>query len=222
MRVQHHLGTLSWRAHWCHLANTSEPSMCGGNTAVCEITFTVCYYYATLQFYVCKCGLLWPMEKRGLFFSACCVSVCVCVLRTSITWLIITEGHGHWKLSAWYVVGATYTAVVVSRTLTCSSSDVSVSFIFAQLLVRGIHRCFPVCHVQRGSIRDVIGATIIIIRPHRSTTYVDAPCCYRLSSMVCWFVCLSVTLMSPVKTATPIEMQFYLWIRMNRARNVLD
>ena len=27
-----------------------------------------------------------------------------------------------------------------------------------------------------------------IIRPHRSATYVDAVCCYRLSSMVCRFV----------------------------------
>ena len=33
----------------------------------------------------------------------------------------------------------------------------------------------------------------IIIRPHRSTTHVDAACCYRQSSMVCLSVCLSVT-----------------------------
>jgi len=30
-----------------------------------------------------------------------------------------------------------------------------------------------------------------IIRPYRSTTYVDATCCYRRSSVVCQSVCLS-------------------------------
>ena len=32
-----------WGAHWCHLANTTEPFMCGGDTAFCEITLTTCY-----------------------------------------------------------------------------------------------------------------------------------------------------------------------------------
>jgi len=35
---------------------------------------------------------------------------------------------------------------------------------------------------------------IIIIRPHRSTTYVDAAYCYLPSSVVCRSVCLSVAL----------------------------
>jgi len=46
----------------------------------------------------------------------------------------------------------------------------------------------------------------IIIRPHRSATYVDATYCYRPSSVVCRSVCRSVTLVSPAKTAAPIEM----------------
>jgi len=33
----------------------------------------------------------------------------------------------------------------------------------------------------------------IIIRPHHSTVYVDAACCYRWSSVVCMSVYLSVT-----------------------------
>ena len=33
---------------------------------------------------------------------------------------------------------------------------------------------------------------LIILRPHRSTTYVDAACCYRPSSVVCRSVCRSV------------------------------
>jgi len=32
-------------AHWRHLANTIEPSMCDGNVACCQITLTTCYHY---------------------------------------------------------------------------------------------------------------------------------------------------------------------------------
>jgi len=31
--------------HWRHLKNTTEPSMCGGDAALCQITFTTCYVY---------------------------------------------------------------------------------------------------------------------------------------------------------------------------------
>ena len=31
-----------WGAHWRHLKNTTEPSMCGGNAALCQITLTTC------------------------------------------------------------------------------------------------------------------------------------------------------------------------------------
>jgi len=47
----------------------------------------------------------------------------------------------------------------------------------------------------------------IIIRPHRSTTYADAACCYRPRSVVCRSVCHSS---EPCKTAEPIEMPFGL------------
>jgi len=30
-------------AHWRHLENTSEPSICGGNASFCQITLTTCY-----------------------------------------------------------------------------------------------------------------------------------------------------------------------------------
>jgi len=36
-------GFLYW-SHWCHLANTTEPSMCGGDAALCQIALTTCYY----------------------------------------------------------------------------------------------------------------------------------------------------------------------------------
>ena len=55
---------------------------------------------------------------------------------------------------------------------------------------------------------------IVVTRPHRSKTYVDAAYCYRPGSVVCPSVCrslsLSVTLVIPAKTAEPIEMPFGL------------
>ena len=68
------------------------------------------------------------------------------------------------------------------------------------------------------------------VKPHRSTTYVDAAYCYRPSSVVCRSVCLPVcrslygyvTLVSSAKTAEPIEMPFGLWARMGRRNHVLD
>jgi len=32
-------------AHWRHLANTTEPSTCGGDAVLCQITLTTCYYH---------------------------------------------------------------------------------------------------------------------------------------------------------------------------------
>jgi len=63
----------------------------------------------------------------------------------------------------------------------------------------------------------------LIIRPHRSTTYVYAAFCYRPSSVV-WrlSVGLSVMLVSPAKTAEPIEMPFGLWTRVGPRNHVLD
>jgi len=37
-------GFLYMGAHWRHLANTTEPPMCGGDAAFCQITLTTCYY----------------------------------------------------------------------------------------------------------------------------------------------------------------------------------
>jgi len=34
---------LDGRAHWRNLANTTEPSVCNGNAALCQITMTTCY-----------------------------------------------------------------------------------------------------------------------------------------------------------------------------------
>jgi len=31
--------------HWRHLANTTEPSVCGGDAALCQITLTTCLFH---------------------------------------------------------------------------------------------------------------------------------------------------------------------------------
>ena len=46
-------------AHWCHLANTIEPSMCGGDAACCQTTLTTCFFriirQTGLTFITCDC-----------------------------------------------------------------------------------------------------------------------------------------------------------------------
>ena len=59
---------------------------------------------------------------------------------------------------------------------------------------------------------------VIIIRPHRITTYIDAAYCYRPSRVVC----RSVTLVSPAKIAAPIEMPFGLWTWVGPRNHALD
>jgi len=48
-------------AHWRHLANTTELSMCGGDAALCQITFTSCSLVRFIQ--------------RLPFALFCCLSV---------------------------------------------------------------------------------------------------------------------------------------------------
>ena len=62
--------------------------------------------------------------------------------------------------------------------------------------------------------------TGIMIKSHRSTTYVDldAAYCYQSSSVVC----RSVTLMSPAKTAKAIEMPFALKTRVGPRNHALE
>jgi len=52
-------GFLYMGAHWRHLKNTTEPSMCGGDAALCQITLTTCYccsYYCMLLKFSCECA----------------------------------------------------------------------------------------------------------------------------------------------------------------------
>ena len=46
--IEMQLGVLEtiirWGADWRQLANTIEPSVCGGDAALCQITLTTCYH----------------------------------------------------------------------------------------------------------------------------------------------------------------------------------
>jgi len=66
-------------------------------------------------------------------------------------------------------------------------------------------------HIYCGQTTGCIKVPLVIIRPHRSTTYVDAAYCYRPSSVVCSSICQSVCHSSePCRNgqAKPIEMPF--------------
>jgi len=68
----------------------------------------------------------------------------------------------------------------------------------------------------------IIRPIVVVVRPHRSTTYVDAVCCYRSSSVVCRSVCLTVCHTIPAKTAEWIEMPFGLRTGVGPGNHVLD
>ena len=54
-----------------------------------------------------------------------------------------------------------------------------------------------------------------VVRPHRNA-YVDAAYCYRQSSLVC----RSVMVVSPAKTAEPIEVPSGLWTRVGKRKHM--
>jgi len=58
---------------------------------------------------------------------------------------------------------------------------------------------------------------IIIVRPHCSSTYVDAAYCYRLSRVVCRSVCHSS---EPCKTAELTQMMFGIWTLVGPRKHV--
>ena len=41
-------------AHWRHLVNTIEPSVCGGDAALCQITLTTCRDWSHIQIHRVK------------------------------------------------------------------------------------------------------------------------------------------------------------------------
>ena len=82
-----------WGAHWRHLKNTTKPSMCGGDAALCQITLTTCFFseYCSWLF-VTVCYLLpvcWKLTctilpttvnlwLQLLHAAYCCSCCCLC------------------------------------------------------------------------------------------------------------------------------------------------
>jgi len=92
----------------------------------------------------------------------------------------------------------------------------------SRLQSRLVTICQRKANVRNRKVLD----TIVIISPHRSTMYVDVAYCYQPSSAVSLSVgrsvCLSVTLVSPAKTAAPIEMPFELSTLVGSGNRELD
>ena len=55
-----------WGAHWRHLKNTTEPSVCGGDAALCQITLTTCFDIIPL--YNCSFLHYFILEVSLLFY----------------------------------------------------------------------------------------------------------------------------------------------------------
>ena len=61
-------GFLYMGAYWRHLKNTTEPSICGGDAALCQITLSTCYYYFRHFDFTVKSGIWRP--GAGLAWEA--------------------------------------------------------------------------------------------------------------------------------------------------------
>jgi len=55
-------------AHWRHLKNTTEPSMCGGDAALCQITLTTCSLLLQ-RFYTLSHALLSKLLNHVIYHS---------------------------------------------------------------------------------------------------------------------------------------------------------
>jgi len=105
----------------------------------------------------------------------------------------------------WWTVDA-----VSSRIMHHTTASASASLVQPWLLLRLRWLLIILCARCHSKPPSIPSAELPIIRQHRSTALIDAAYCYRLSSVRCRSVCLSVTLVSPAKTAEPIEMPFGL------------
>jgi len=55
------LGRTRRGSHWRNLVNTIEPSVCGGDAALCQITSTTCFILQSLA----KLAIFYPNVKHG-------------------------------------------------------------------------------------------------------------------------------------------------------------
>ena len=90
-----------------------------------------------------------------------------------------------------------------------------INYVLRNFFQSRLHRvCTCIAYFTSVLCEYCVLAVASVIRLHRSTTYLDAACCYRVSSLVCLSVCLQ-------KTAKLIEMPFGLWARIGPRNHVL-
>jgi len=74
-------------AHWRHLANTVEPSMCGGDVACCQITLSICLIMMIIIIIIIRrhrsTTYLDDAANRYRPSSVICLSVCWSVCLSS-------------------------------------------------------------------------------------------------------------------------------------------
>jgi len=58
-------------AHWRHLKNTIEPSMCGGDAACCQITLATCIFRPHWPYYV-PTYIVRPMWSKNIVGQSVC------------------------------------------------------------------------------------------------------------------------------------------------------
>ena len=80
-------------AHWRHLSNTIEPSVCCGNAALCQITLTTCVFTLNVDYAQRRCScavrsigssvalIVGVVAGIGIFVVVVVVAVVVVVVR---------------------------------------------------------------------------------------------------------------------------------------------
>jgi len=81
-----------WVAHWRHLKNTTEPSMCGSNVALCQITLTTCYIYFNILIAFTRSSWFIHGSLLNKFYTFCSVVALIDRLPGTLRWLDEVEG----------------------------------------------------------------------------------------------------------------------------------
>jgi len=119
---------LDGSARWCNLANTSEASMCSGDTAFCTITLTSC----------CYC-------YRHMLGTAC--DVRLIAVDSVVPWIIMLMFHVICRLSPSYHV--VVVVLVCAQTLLEELIYFAIRYIPTVLVCVGCHAAnlFSLCSV---------------------------------------------------------------------------
>jgi len=135
-------------AYWRHLANTVEPSVCGGDAALCQITVITCYY----------------RRQRGYVIVVVCLSVCLlATLRKSFRTDLHEIFREGWQwankpmIKFWW---RSRSRIRIAKLLRCALAEVRtvpVLLVIIAIVINiifTIERCNPWPHVANRHIYD--------------------------------------------------------------------